>query len=391
MTARRSVLVVSMAQAVWGAELSLLTLGAELARLGVTLRLAAPPGAPLLVRWRAEGLPAAPGDWSVLGRFTPGPAARVDPAAFLRWTGAVALAVRRAARGHDLVQSHSQWLDVPVALGGRLAGTPIVLDLHDRPGGRAGRAALRLAVAAAHGVIAVSADVRDGLPAHGRRKAVVVHRGVAAGPFDAALAGRAPRRDGPLRVAILGRLVPEKGHAHAVRAVQAARAAGTAVELVVAGAGGTPATAGTERLLADAARQGGVRLLGRRDDVPALLADVDVVLNVSDREPFGRTMVEAMLASVPVVAFAAGGALEIVEPGRTGLLVPPGDDAALTAALVTLAGDPALRARLGAAAAARARQAWDPARQAAAVAACYDEVCGAAASSRRGATMSTGG
>lgn len=87
--------------------------------------------------------------------------------------------------------------------------------------------------------------------------------------------------------------------------------------------------------------------LGRREDVPRLLRSVTVAVVPSVwAEAFGLTVVEAMAAGVPVVATAVGGIPEIVDDGMTGLLVPPGDAAALASAIVRLLGDPAGRAAL---------------------------------------------
>ncbi|HET7231351.1 MAG TPA: glycosyltransferase [Longimicrobium sp.] len=118
------------------------------------------------------------------------------------------------------------------------------------------------------------------------------------------------------------------------------------------------------RALADRLGIGGrVRWLGERADVPRLLAAADLLCQPNlGPEPFGMTYVEAMHAGLPVVAAATGGALEIVTPS-TGLLVPPGDAAATAGALRRLIGDAALRARLGAAGPARARELSDPAGQ----------------------------
>lgn len=67
-------------------------------------------------------------------------------------------------------------------------------------------------------------------------------------------------------------------------------------------------------------------------------------------EPLGVVVVEAMAAGLPIIATRAGGVLDLVQDGETALLVPPGDSAALAEAQMRLAGDPALRQRLGAAA-----------------------------------------
>ncbi|HEX9991684.1 MAG TPA: glycosyltransferase [Acidimicrobiales bacterium] len=88
-------------------------------------------------------------------------------------------------------------------------------------------------------------------------------------------------------------------------------------------------------------------------------------------EPFGIVVIEAMTAGRPVVASAVGGLAEIVTDGVDGVLVPPGDAVALRAAIARLAGDPVLRARLGAAAARTAAR-YRPSVVAAEVEAVYE-------------------
>ena len=91
-----------------------------------------------------------------------------------------------------------------------------------------------------------------------------------------------------------------------------------------------------------------VRFLGFRDDIPELLHAVDFVVHTSiSPEPFGRVIVEGMLAGKPVIAARAGGACEIIEDGKTGCLVPPGDSGALVATLRRLVEHPDEAARLG--------------------------------------------
>ncbi|HRZ84164.1 MAG TPA: glycosyltransferase family 4 protein, partial [Candidatus Hydrogenedentes bacterium] len=87
-------------------------------------------------------------------------------------------------------------------------------------------------------------------------------------------------------------------------------------------------------------------------------ADIAVVPSLW-REPFGLVAVEAMAAGLPVVASDTGGLSDIVLPGETGLLVPPGDEGSLAAALETLLDGDVLRARLGAAGRARAEAEHD--------------------------------
>jgi len=108
-----------------------------------------------------------------------------------------------------------------------------------------------------------------------------------------------------------------------------------------------------DRLRARAAASGiahAVTFAGHCDDIAARLADADVFVLPSRSEAFPNAVLEAMAAGLPIVASAVGGILELIEDGRTGLLVPPGDAAALSDRLCRVIAEPPLAARLGAAA-----------------------------------------
>ncbi|TME11579.1 MAG: glycosyltransferase family 4 protein [Chloroflexi bacterium] len=98
-----------------------------------------------------------------------------------------------------------------------------------------------------------------------------------------------------------------------------------------------------------AARDGmpSVTFTGRRDDVPAVTAALDVAVLPSYREAQGLSILEAMALSRPVVASAVGGIPEMIDDNRTGLLVPPRDSAALAAAIVRLLTHHAFAAEIG--------------------------------------------
>jgi glycosyltransferase involved in cell wall biosynthesis len=105
-----------------------------------------------------------------------------------------------------------------------------------------------------------------------------------------------------------------------------------------------------------------LRLLGYRDDVPELMAAADIFALPSRFEAMPMSVIEAMLSGLPVVAGNVGGATEEVVAEETGLLITPGDASVLASALGRLAGDAALRARMGAAGRRRAVECFDEAK-----------------------------
>ncbi len=157
---------------------------------------------------------------------------------------------------------------------------------------------------------------------------------------------------GPLAVSV-GQLETMKGHRFLVEAWPAVREAIPDAVLAIVGDG--PCRRSLEE---DARRLGvadSVRFLGFRAPADPFFSACDVLVQPSLTEGLPNAVLEAMTAGRAVVASRVGGVPELVVDGETGLLVPPGDAPALARALGTLLGDPARRARLGAAAAARAR------------------------------------
>lgn len=116
-----------------------------------------------------------------------------------------------------------------------------------------------------------------------------------------------------------------------------------------------------------------VHFLGYRDDAPALLGRLAVLVSASQRETFGRTLVEAMAQGVPVVATRSGGPEEIVEEGKSGFLIDVGDFEAIAERMARLLSDPALAASFGAAGRQRAHEHFDVRRMAASMQQVFDE------------------
>ena len=161
-----------------------------------------------------------------------------------------------------------------------------------------------------------------------------------------------------LVVITVARLVRHKGHPELLAAMQQVDA-----ELWVVG-DRLPSDHGEDLEPYFAACGLGERLrrFGSRDDVPALLAAADIFVLASHFEGLPMSVIEAMLTGLPVIAADVRGPREQVAEGLTGLLVPPGDVPALAAALQLLAGNPALRSRLGRAGRERAVSRYDEAR-----------------------------
>ena len=168
--------------------------------------------------------------------------------------------------------------------------------------------------------------------------------------------GHAPRREGRLRILAVGRLVPKKGFDVLVRACAAVAAEWDDVELVLAGESGEQ-EADLHALVDELDLGGRVRFRGalgqselfaeyRRASV---LCAPSRVLSDGDRDGIPNVLVEAMACGLPVVATGISGIPELVEDGVNGLLVAPDDADALAAAILRVAGDRALAARLGAA------------------------------------------
>ena len=148
-----------------------------------------------------------------------------------------------------------------------------------------------------------------------------------------------------LAVGYVGRLAPEK---QVRRLEEVARVPGT--RLVVIGDG--PSRASLERSLPSAKFTG---MLGGLDLARAF-ASLDVFVHTGEAETFCQTVQEAQASGVPVVAPAAGGPLDLVESGRTGLLYDPTEHTSLRRAVARMVGDPALRRHLADQALAQVRQ-----------------------------------
>lgn len=116
-----------------------------------------------------------------------------------------------------------------------------------------------------------------------------------------------------------------------------------------------------EQLVASRGLTDRIIFTGHQEDIPATLRAIDVLVHASRDEPFGRVLIEAAAAEVPIVAYASGAAPELIRHRETGLLVPPGDRDALADAIRDVLADRELARRVAANARASARTRFDPA------------------------------
>jgi sugar transferase (PEP-CTERM/EpsH1 system associated) len=203
-------------------------------------------------------------------------------------------------------------------------------------------------------VVAVGQAVRralvanDGFPAG---RVSVVYNGIDLNREENATSSRLAIRhemgvaDEDFVILQVARLDYLKDHVTAVRTLAALRPHLPSARLVFVGEG--PQRGAIEEAVRRHDLAGHVRFLGLRRDVARLLAAADLFLLTSISEGIPLTVIEAMAAGLPVVSTNVGGIPEVVEDGRTGLLAPAGDAAALASAVCRLAGDRQLRSRMG--------------------------------------------
>ena len=270
---------------------------------------------------------------------------------------------------------------IALTFGRRRGGAPaaLIVTVHNAPpaGGLTGAIyrVLELIVARrADSVLCVSPDLEDRMRAAGARR---VGRAVVPAPsvsLTAAPASRAsgPGPRGPVVLAV-GRLAEQKGFGTLLEAAARWRDIRPEPVLIIVGKGPLEA-----ELKGQAAALGlTVEFAGPRSDVPELLATAAVLVSPSSWEGQPLVLQEALRAGVPIVATRVGGTPALVGEDAA-LLVPPGDPEQLAGAVRAVLTDPALAARLRAAAADRAHALPAEAEAVAAALAEYDFIAGGA-------------
>ncbi len=310
----------------------------------------------------------------------------VDPVSDLRALAALVALFRRER--FELVHTHTPKTALLGQLAARLARVPHVVNtVH----GLLGHGDVPLARRAALAVIdhvtcflstAILSqsreDVETAVSHHMCRAEKIRHlgQGIDLARFDPArvladgpstASGRAALRarlglpPDALVIAIVGRFTMEKGYPEFLRLARRLAAARADVHFLAVGM----SLEERDAVDVDPARSGladRFTVLVDRHDMPEIYAAADLVVLPTHREGFPRSLVEAGAMGVPIVSTQIRGCREAVAQGLTGLLVAPGDEDALHAAVTMLVGDPAKRARMGEVAKRRARIEFDEAR-----------------------------
>ena len=333
-----------------GTERHILDLAAELRALGAEPTLVCPVAGALAKRGEAEGL-------RVCGMEK---CQSFDPRVVTRLAGLW-------RRGEcDVMHAHNGRMALHAALARTLTrrGALVATQHFLTPARTMRRGAARFAGQVVHGLmgrairryVAISRAVGDEMLARRETPATrlrVVLNGVR-DPFTQPIQNR-PRTRTRLRLAddvplivCLARLEPEKGLDTLIDAMEIVAKSLPAARCLIAGEGSLVGCLNAR--LTRLTEPGSVRLLGFVENPLSLLAAADLCVLPSVAEPFGLSLIEAMALGVPIVSTRAGGPMEIVQDGKTGLLSPPGDAQSLASNVLSILGNEARRKTMGKAA-----------------------------------------
>jgi glycosyltransferase involved in cell wall biosynthesis len=267
-------------------------------------------------------------------------AADVDPIAFVR------IAAYLARSRPTILHTHLVHADVYGQLTGALTGVPVRVstkhgfnEFRENRGFALGDRAI---ASLAHTHIAISrglARYLEEVEGFDGASFEIVHYGIEPDGAPPTYRGAEPR------LLCVGRLIPIKGHIVLLRAFAEARRELPALRLEIAGRG--PLEPALRALAIELGVDDAVHFLGYVAPIQRGIEQAAIVVVPSMGEGFGMVALEAMERARPVIAAEIGGLGELVEDGETGLLVPPGEAEPLARAIVRLAGNLDLAARMG--------------------------------------------
>jgi L-malate glycosyltransferase len=258
----------------------------------------------------------------------------------------------------DVVHTHDLWSNLMGVPAAKLAGVPAVIssrrdlahfDWYQGPK----RIWLRRIQNLSDVVLANATPIRDALIAEdgfAPEKLRVIHNGVDTQRFQQAKRDRArlfPGLNSARLVVLVGNLHSDvKGHPWLIAAAPAVLKEFPDTRFVLAGDGDLRNE--FEKRAADLGLQNHFLFLGRRNDVPDVLASCDIAVLPSRAEGLPNAILEYMAAGLPTIASRVGGNAELVQDGVTGVLVPAEDSSAISQALLRLLRDPELARNLSA-------------------------------------------
>lgn len=250
----------------------------------------------------------------------------------------------------DIVHAHGYKADVYTWCALRGSSTPLLSTCHNwldnsrllHLYGIVDRLVLRSFAA----VVAVSQEVRNRLVKAGvpRDRVRLIANGIDPQPFQQHRAIE-PNPDLPLTVGFVGRLSHEKGVDLFLQAAAIVSQQLPATRFVVFGDG--PDRPVLEELVNRLSLKDRVSLPGRREDMPAVYASLDILVSSSRQEGLPISLLEAMASGLPILATAVGEVPSLIRHQQTGILVAPNDVPALAHAMTALLTDASLRHRLG--------------------------------------------
>lgn len=259
-------------------------------------------------------------------------------------------------RGYDIVHTHDLWSNLLGVPAGRLAGVPVVISSRRDLGhldwyeGKR-RIWLRRIQNRSHCVLANAFPIRDALVAEdgfAAEKLRVIHNGIDVQKFRG-LGDREtvlPQAGEGKLIVLVGNMHSEvKGHTWLIACAPAVIAEFPSAQFVLVGDGEQRRKFESE--VQALGMKSSFIFTGGRNDVEEILACCDIALLPSLAEGLPNALLEYMAAGLPAVVSNAGGNAELVEDGVTGLLVPPRDSGALSAALLKLLRDLSLARHIG--------------------------------------------
>jgi glycosyltransferase involved in cell wall biosynthesis len=320
-----------------GGEAQLLHLADGLARRGHFCIVAGQPDSPLLKRAGEKGLKteavAMPSEWSLKAV----------------WSLASILKRERV----QVLHMHTSHACTLGGWAGRLAGVPVrIISRRVDFSIRSNPFRKMKYQWGVDRIAAISEGVRDVLIRDGLdpNRIEVIRSGIDPRPFDPAYPAMEARREFGLSekspvIGCVAHFADHKGHRYLVDAAARVAAVIPGVRFLLVGDGELRQQ--IERQIKELKLEQHVILTGFRNDLPRLLAAMDIVVLSSHLEGLGTSLLDAMAMARPVVATRVGGIPEMVEDGVTGRLVPPRDPARLAEALIDLIHHPEDWKRMG--------------------------------------------